>query len=368
MKTQVTAAEPWPGATTPRVKGAPRVKRMTKFARAGMMNGSLPVFDEATREDAAVAFSTSDRARHPVARCCWCLGPFVKIFEKHWICASEACALRQLAGSIRRDIDIPGEESPYLFVPLPRQIDIEYSTVPKLLVAGAAGTSKSYGARWLAYKFCHRIPGARVLIVRCTYDQLNKNHLQYMPNEAYQLGARYTGGNVRQMAFGNGAIIYAGYCQNESDIPQWVGPEFDLVLVEEGVNFLPEAIAVITSRARGSEPARAAMQAAGYTGGFSRILSNPGGRAMLYLQDHYINKNPDREEYPHYDASQFDYISTTLDDNPYLDPTYVARNLSHLSAARYAQLRHGDWSVYAGQFFEAFSADIHVSAMEARPA
>lgn len=265
--------------------------------------------------------------------------------------------------AIRRE-EVPEGKSPFLFLPLPLQVETEESTVPHLLVAGAAGTAKSYGARWFVYKQCRELPGFRALLLRCTYDQLNKNHLQYMNAEAVTLGAKYSGGSVRQMAFPNDSLIFMGYCEDESDIAQHVGPEWDLIVFEEAVTFLPRAINEISARARGSATAREALAAIGRVGGQVRLLSNPGGRAMLYLQDHYITRQPDREEYPHYRAEQHGYITSTLDDNPYLGEDYEEKHLSHLSAARYKQLRYGDWSVYAGAFFGAFESGKHLQYLE----
>lgn len=82
---------------------------------------------------------------------------------------------------------------------------------------------------------------------------------------------------------------------------------------------------------------------------------------MLYLIDHYIRRTPDPEEYPTYDAANYGYIGATLEDNPALSPTYEKTELSGLSRARYRQLRHGDWTALAGQFFEEFDESIHVT-------
>src|SRR5215471_17716576 len=131
--------------------------------------------------------------RHPIARCRWCGGFFVRFFHQ-WLCESPECAEKQQAHAIERNLTVK-DESPYLFLPLPLQVDMQTSTVKRLLVAGAGGASKSYGARWHLYTECLTFPGYIALLLRVSYDELQKNHLQWMPGEAAMLGdAKYSGG------------------------------------------------------------------------------------------------------------------------------------------------------------------------------
>ena len=85
---------------------------------------------------------------------------------------------------------------------------------------------------------------------------------------------------------------------------------------------------------------------------------------MRYLVTHYIKKNPSREEFPNYDPAHYGFINCKLEDNPYLSETYAETTLAGLSAARYKQLRFGDWSVLAGAFFETFDPAIHLTTAE----
>lgn len=306
---------------------------------------------------------------HKVARCRWCKGRFTRIYTNQWICENGSCADRCVSHAIPfpfRDV----QESPWFYLPLPGQVDVRESTVTHLLVAGAAGAFKSYGLRMEFYALCAKIPGFRALLLRCTYDELYKNHLQFMPAEAKLLGDdwKFSGGGgsqPKQMAnVANDGIIFFGYCEHKADIPKHLGSEWDAVGFEEAVTHLPEGINEITAKARGAAPSRQYREAHGI-GGITRLASNPGGRAMLYLSDMYITKDPDPEEYREYDPSLYGYISATLDDNPYLAEDYERKHLSGLSAARYKQLRHGDWSVFAGQFFSSYDPSIHVRRMEA---
>ena len=81
------------------------------------------------------------------------------------------------------------------------------------------------------------------------------------------------------------------------------------------------------------------------------------------MLDFFIDHAPDFELYPAlkavYDPTQFVYLPAKLDDNPYMDPAYD-QQLAMLPRWRYEQLRHGDWRVFAGQFFSTFREAHHV--------
>lgn len=294
--------------------------------------------------------------RHAVARCRWCKKGFVRIYEYFWICESAECATRQVACQLPAQTIIPGQ-APWYYLPLPMQVDIEENRTKHLLVAGAAGTAKSFGTRHLLYRYCQMIGGLRVLLLRETYDQLEKNHLQFMEAESRMIGASWTGGNVRQMKFPHEkyeqSVMRMGYCAHDADIGQHVGPEWDIVVIEEAVMVLPKAISEIIARARGSATAVRSKMALGLSPKWGRSIcvSNPGGRSMMFLVDHFIRKSPDRDRFKNYKPEKFGHLPSTLDDNPYLEPDYEEENLSHLENSRYRQLRYGDWTAIAGQFF-----------------
>ncbi len=308
---------------------------------------------------------TGELRRHEVAVCRWCGGQFVFIFNTQWICENERCAERQIEHAILRIAPIPGE-TPYVYLPLPLQVDMKLSTAKRLLVAGAAGACKSYGARWFAYSECHETPGLQVLLVRSTFPSLDKNHLQFMDAETKRLTqeagieCKYVGGNVRKVLFANGSVIHAGYCDDEGDIGQHLGPEWDRFIAEEANLLLPAALSEIAARDRGSLTAQRpdGVERDGRT----VLIANPEGRGSQFLIDTYIEKSPDPDDYPTYNASIHDFIPARLEDNPYLKADFATTTLSGLTAARYRQMRYGDWKARVGLFFETFDSDVHVRA------
>jgi len=61
-----------------------------------------------------------------------------------------------------------------------------------------------------------------------------------------------------------------------------------------------------------------------------------------------------------YDPAEWAYVPAKLDDNPYMRESYAKTDLAVLSKFRYEQLRHGDWHVFAGQFFSKWQERRHV--------
>ena len=258
-------------------------------------------------------------AAHKVARCRWCDGPFWRAYGFQWLCSNPACAARCISHAILKPLIPTDDSTPFLFRPLPLQVDVEESPVKRLLVHGAAGVSKSFGGRWGLYKRCRQFKGYRALLLRCTGDQLYKNHLQFMPDEAAQLGDAkcFLGTNApKHMKFENTSTVYFGYCQHRDDIAQHLGPEWDEVVFEEAVHFMDDAILEISARDRGSNSAREAMSKAGLTEGRTRYLTNPGGRAMNLLDDICIKRAPDPKEFPEYDPRYYGEIKGSVADNP----------------------------------------------------
>lgn len=302
---------------------------------------------------------------HAVARCRWCLaagrdGFFIRQFGWQWRCEHDECFERCVHYAIRHRQPQPGK-SEFFYLPLPLQVETEEAPWKRTLVWGAAGISKSFGLRMALYRQCQAIAGAQVLLLRCTLDQLRKNHLQFMDAEADVLGgAKFVGSYPMHMKFDNGSRLYAGYCDDLADIGQHLGPEWDRVAMEEAGLFLPKALEEIPARDRGSSVAREAMAALHQFTGRTTLNANPGGRGWRYCLDFYVDKAPDPDEYPHYQPEFYGNITGGIPDNPYLSEHYARETLGGLNRERYEQLAHGRKDIFEGQFFGEFNPAIHV--------
>ena len=304
---------------------------------------------------------------HVVAQCRWCHGRFVFVYGEQWVCETDACARRQIAAALRR-AEAPSDESPYMFLPLPLQVEGDDSPVKRLATWGPVGISKSFGTRQQLYARCRKIKGYTALLLRSTYDQLYKNHLQFMPAEATKLGdATFKGpggGKPAQMRFDCDSKIMTGYLQDRGDIAQHMGIEYDEVAVDEANNIITEGLKKVTSRDRGAKESYKTRMAMGLEEGRTRLMLNVGGISWRYIEDFYIEKRPDASEFEHYDPNDYGAITGDIRDNPYLTPRMLTSVLGGLDTALYAQLAHGRRDVFPGQFFENFNPDQHVVSME----
>lgn len=293
--------------------------------------------------------------------CCWCGGRFVKIDETYW-CSTEACRTRQANFSVmvRKDKDGDPDNRSYvpLFVPLPKQVEFEECTSRNLLGGGAAGSTKSHIARWSMYRRALRLHNYEGLLLRETWDELNKHHFRLMDREAEVFKSH--GYNVefsitnREMRFHDtGAVIEGGHMENASDVKKYLSRERDDISVDEGVNFQPQPLLELSTRARTTK--KAVLEAGGAR---FRVYTNPGGPSATMLRDFFIDHTPDWDQYSKklkelYEPSDWHYIPGGLEDNPYLPPDYET-DLAVLQPWRFQQLRYNDWDVVAGTFFTEF--------------
>ena len=97
---------------------------------------------------------------------------------------------------------------------------------------GARGGGKSWAVRVKATLLCMRWAGIKILIVRKTYKELTNNHIvhlqQMLPTEV----ARYNK-TEKVFTFCNGSTIWFGYCNNDADLDQYQGAEYDVIFFDE---------------------------------------------------------------------------------------------------------------------------------------
>jgi hypothetical protein len=285
---------------------------------------------------------------------------------------TEACYRQQLSWALSQQSTewvwesgqkVPKNTFHRLFVPTPRQVDYLANPAKNRLFGGAAGPGKSTAARMGLYRRALAIPGFEALILRETFPELERTHLRRMASEAeWFTGASFVE-SKRLLRFPNGSLIEAGHLEDEAAVRKYLSSEYDHIVADEGSQLKPMALLEISTRARTSKPAVLKAGGARFD-----VVSNPGGEAAGMLLDLFIDHQPDAEQFPmlaaEYDATQWAYIPATLDDNPYLDPSYV-NALRVLQPWRYEQLRHGNWRVFHGQFFDWRDRD-HQRSVEIR--
>ena len=206
---------------------------------------------------------------------------------------------------------------------------------------GARGGGKSWAVRTKAKLLALKFPGIRILIVRRTYPELIKNHVNILRSELLDI-ARYNDKD-KVIKFGNGSAIEFQYCAKDGDLDRLQGTEYDVIFLDEATQLSEHQMKVITACCRGvnSFPKRIY-----YT-------MNPGGQGHQYIKRIFIDRKYEEGENP----EDYTFIQSLVTDNKALmesQPEYIKQLEALPPKLREAWL-HGSWDVYEGQFFEEFA-------------
>lgn len=267
-----------------------------------------------------------------------------------WLCESEACRERQLQWKIT---DIAGN---LLYCPLPIQVEFEEAISSQrfgaICIGGHRSSSKSIALRMATYRVARRLKDFTALFLRREWSQIDANQMRFAEREAPRLGADFKSKRVKFADMGS--EIRFGHCQDPDDWKQYIGYDVDLIDFEQIELFTQKQFAEISA---------ATGRSTKYDDWRGLVLAteNPGGPLSKFVNDIFVTKTLDRKLYPDYDAADYCFIESKLDDNPYTDPRYEQK-LAILSPARRAMMRHGRRDVFEGQFFQSFLKDSHVTA------
>lgn len=208
---------------------------------------------------------------------------------------------------------------------------------------GARGGGKSWVVRIKAILLCLFFPGIKVLIVRRTYPELKKNHI----DEIRRLTAGIAKYNDKDklLTFVNGSTITFAYCAKDKDLDMLQGAEFDVIFLEEAGLLSEFQMKSIAACLRGANDFPKRIY---YT-------MNPGGQGHAYLKRIFI----DRKYLPGEDPDEYEFIQSLVTDNIALmekQPDYKKQLEALPPKLRKAWLE-GDWNIFEGMFFEEFRDD-----------
>ena len=206
---------------------------------------------------------------------------------------------------------------------------------------GARGGGKSWSVRTKAKILAVTYEGIKILIVRRTFPELVNNHINQLLEELAGI-ARYNK-TEKVFAFPNGSSIKFGYCNNDKDLLQYQGAEFDVVFLDEATQLQEMWIKKIIACVRGVNDFPKRIY---YT-------CNPGGASHSYFKRLFIDRKYEEGETP----EDYAFIQALVTDNKALmasQPDYIKQLEALPPKLREAWL-HGRWDVYEGQFFEDFA-------------
>lgn len=208
---------------------------------------------------------------------------------------------------------------------------------------GARGGGKSWAVRTKAKLLCINYAGIKVLIVRNSYPELRNNHINPLIEELHGV-ARY---NKQEKVFNfpNGSTITFGYCNNDGDLGQYQGAEYDVIFLDEAGLLQEEWIKKITICCRGANsfPKRV------------YFTLNPGGSSHGYFKRLFIDRRFEDGE----DPDDYAFHQSLVTDNKALmelQPDYLKQLEALPPKLRKAWLE-GSWDMFEGQFFEDFIID-----------
>lgn len=219
---------------------------------------------------------------------------------------------------------------------------------------GARGGAKSHwGMSQVAADDCQRVPGLKFLYLRKVgksgseaIEDLRRTVLRGLPHK-YRAGSSIT--------FDNGSRIVLGHFQNDRDIDNYLGLEYDGALVEEATQLKTRKITDIDTCVRTSS---ADLLKRGWRPR-TYFTYNPGGVSHSFIKDTFIRPFRDRRE------TRTRFVQATVRDNVFV-PGYREK-LERLTGWQREAWLDGNWDIAAGQFFTTWRHDVHVRPLDAVP-
>lgn len=230
------------------------------------------------------------------------------------------------------------------YVPQPKQLDFHAAArscdvdggPTQVGFGGARGPGKSHAVfAQAALDDCQRVPGLKVLYLR-KIQKNAKEQFEDLRRSVLKGVAHHFTNSV--LHFPNGSRLFLGHFKNETDIDQYLGIEYDLIVIEEATT-----LSLVKYRAL-RDSNRTSKQ--GYR---PRIYSttNPGGVGHSWFKDTFIVPARQSKE------TDTRFIFGTVEDNVFNDVDYQ-KKLEENTGWRLRAYRYGDWDIAAGQYFSTW--------------
>ena len=230
--------------------------------------------------------------------------------------------------------------------PNPKQAEFLLANARFVAYGGARGGGKSWVVRQKAKLAALYYPGIRILIMRKSYPELRENHILPLMADLKDI-ARYKETD-KAFIFPNGSRLRFGYCDNDADVLQYQGQEYDLIFIDEATHFTEYQASVLTACMRGANKFPKRMY----------LTCNPGGVGHSWVKRLFIDREYKDSEKP----EDYVFIQAKVTDNKVLmenDPGYIEM-LNNLAEDLRRAWRDGDWDLFQGQYFTEWRRETHV--------
>lgn len=211
-------------------------------------------------------------------------------------------------------------------VPFKKQMDFLSLPDREAMYGGAAGGGKSDALLMAALMFVE-YPKYNAIIFRKTFadlalpDAIMSRSKDWLSNT----DAKWNGKDYR-WTFPSGATLSFGYLQNEKDKYRYQSAQFQFIGFDEATHFMEDFYLYLFSRLRSLKNSNIPLRMRGAT--------NPGGVGHQWVYERFIVGDGTRP-----------FISSSFEDNEFIDAEEYERNLSELDDTSYKQLKEGLWVV-----------------------
>lgn len=222
-------------------------------------------------------------------------------------------------------------------------------STPVTFYGGAKGGGKSKGLQLIMLIRRFKYANSTGAIFRRTFPELEGNHIRPLFQAFPQL-REYYNESKKILTLPNGSTLQFCHCNNEADVDLYQGREFHDLAVDEAGQWPEAMFRRLLGSNRSSQPGIKAR---------AILTGNPGGIGHGWLKRIFIDKRFNERESP----KDYAFIQALVDDNQALmanDPNYVRRLDSEPNEALRKAYRFGDWNIFAGQFFQEISRDVHL--------
>ena len=257
------------------------------------------------------------------------------------------------------------------YTPFPRQQQFHESPAKYRLFGGAAGPGKTKALLWEAIRQANRYPGVDTLLLRRSFPELEASLLREfrrnVPRDLY----RSFNDSKHTVRWWNGSTTQFGHCRTENDVFQYQGGEYIFIGIDELTHFTLKMWQFLTSRNRCPAKAKDARILPSMAG-----ASNPGNIGHAWVKALWMDKRLDpacaTKDYDpslgQYDPSEYEFIPAKLTDNPvYANDVEYHKTLSQLPEILRRAMLEGDWTIFAGQYFDIFREGRHTERAERLP-
>ena len=237
----------------------------------------------------------------------------------------------------------------------PKQLLFYQSRATYTAYGGAKGGGKTHAVRIKAVGGAIANPGIKILIMRRTYGELEKNHIRpiiaMVPRELASYNA-----TTHLMTFHNGSTIQFGHWAGVTSEQEYQGIEFDWIFIDEATQFSERAFRYLGGCLRGVNNIPKRMY----------LTCNPGGVGHRWVKRLFIDRkfrtNPDDTEETE-NPDDYVFIKATVEDNVALMNSTGGKGylsfLANMPEDQRRAYRYGDWDALGGNYFPEFFVGLH---------